>query len=245
MKQSSQSSKSKHPFNTHRLQAWPGRKSGLISDNSNNGPAKRGRGSTGARLNTTVLKQIFWWADLIDHKVALKAAPGKPKNNEVADPLYLNFDPYEDCAWVRWGEEQLKTAFDVFPAYAPTSLVDARMLHVFQHLPPADWPESSQRQQWVLWDVTREEVTLTDTLQPFCFVELKPYKKSKMLQIVVRLNAGRNQDMSCLVMNGDDITEMDRERGTFEGPGITFNRYLNGQFIKVRIYSFLSRVPPR
>ncbi|PWY74493.1 hypothetical protein BO94DRAFT_589175 [Aspergillus sclerotioniger CBS 115572] len=198
----------------------------------NNGPARRGKGSTGARINATVLKQIFEWANLSQHHKALKAASDKSE----PDPLYLHFPPYEDLAWVHWGKEGMNTAFDVFPAYAPTPLVDVSMLHVFQHVPPPDWPEARKDQQWVLWDVMAKGVTLTDTLQQFCFVELKQSKKGKMFTVVVRLEGGRDQSMACLVVNGDDITELDRETDTFDGSNVSLEKYIKNLPLKYNTF---------
>ncbi|PLB43371.1 hypothetical protein P170DRAFT_431316 [Aspergillus steynii IBT 23096] len=201
----------------------------------NNGPARPGKGSTGARLNATVLKQIFEWADLSQRRKTLRVAPEKPEKNKEPDPLYLHFTPGEEAAWVHWSEEDLNTRFDVFPAYAPTPRVAASMLHVFQLVPPPDWPESRQGRQWVLWNAMENDVVLTDTLQRFCFVELKQSKKGKMFSVVVKLNdAGREQRLSCLVMNGDDFDE----EVDLNISGITFEKYTSGKPVKYNTFDW-------
>ncbi|KAJ5400298.1 hypothetical protein N7465_010787 [Penicillium sp. CMV-2018d] len=205
----------------------------------NNGSTRRGRGSSGARLNASVFKQIFQWAGLIQHHKALKADPEKKQEDPHPDPLYLHFLPNEDYAWVHWGEEGLNTAFDVFPAYASTPLAPATMLHVFQHRPPSDWPEDRKMQQWVLWDVMTQGVTLTDTLQRFCFVELKQSKRGKMFSVVVKANDdGVNQALLGLVLNGDELTNSDRQMGTYDGAGASLDGYISGK--KVKVCSILS-----
>ncbi|KAJ5737649.1 uncharacterized protein N7483_002774 [Penicillium malachiteum] len=198
----------------------------------NNGPVKRGKGSSGARLNANLLKQVFQWADIIQHNKALKV-DSADKKDPHPDPLYLHFPSDEEYAWVHWGEDGLDTAFDVFPAYASTPIAPINMLHVFQHCPPSDWSEDRKTQKWVLWDVMTQGVTLTDTLQQFCFVELNQFKKTRLFSVIIRAKDGKKSELWQLVLNSDGLTDLDRQMGTYDGAGVSLDERSSNIPIKV------------
>ncbi|PWY79024.1 hypothetical protein BO83DRAFT_424949 [Aspergillus eucalypticola CBS 122712] len=210
----------------------------------NNGPdAKhetgRKKGSVGARLSLETFQQIFEWVDVFHRGKALKAIEQK---GEPAEPLYLNFMSEEECAWVHWSREELNCTFNIFPAYASTPNRDAMPLHVFQHVAPPDWPDDRMTQQWVLWDTLSQSVKLTDKLQSFCFAELekgKPKRKemaADVFHVVLRRGVGRASNLWALRMTSEGMSELDREEGTLDGPGLTFERWMHGKTRYVAFY---------
>jgi hypothetical protein len=100
------------------------------------------------------------------------------KSLKVAPPtvrpegIYLRFKSDEDYAWVRVGYSGLETSFDIFPAYAPTPPVAKTSLYVFRFRPPRDWPVEAKAKRWVLWDVVRKRVSLTEQVHDFCLVRI-------------------------------------------------------------------------
>lgn len=207
----------------------------IMIDNSNNGPdAKhetgRKKGSVGARLSIETLQQIFEWVGVFHRGKALKSIEQK---GEPAEPLYLNFLSEEDCAWVHWDREDLNSVFNVFPAYASTPNRDALPLHVFQHIAPPEWPDDRMTQRWVLWDIMSRSVKLTGKLQLFCFAELEKSKSVRkevtadVFHVVLRKGLGRESQPWALRMTSEGISELDREEGTSDGPGITFESWMH------------------
>ncbi|KAE8315081.1 trypsin-like cysteine/serine peptidase domain-containing protein [Aspergillus transmontanensis] len=198
----------------------------------NNGEPRAGTGK-GARVNARMLEWIFDSTGALHRNKALRAVASLAKKPTVepADPVYLHFLPCRKYACTHWGTEELNTTFNVFPAYAPTPLVNASTLYVFQHVQPHDWPVERQTEKWVLWDVITGEVKLTDTPQRFCFPRLKEPRKARRIFTVV-FEMDNADDLRCLVMNGDDIRELDRRMGDFDGSRIEFRKYKRGKNYK-------------
>jgi hypothetical protein len=194
------------------------------------------RGSTGARLSVTTLKQILSWAGVVKSSLALMA---DVKQDTDADPFYLHFLPDEDCAWIHWGREGLNTLFAVFPAYSSTSVVKTSPLYVFQYIPPPGDRGLAGAPHWVLWDVKRHRVTLTPSLQPMCFAWLKPadnkVRPDEGGLFTVAFGQGEDKDGGILElrMDSDAVSAFDREEGTFDGTGIWFGEHKKNKPIKV------------
>ncbi|GLA16018.1 hypothetical protein AnigIFM62618_002576 [Aspergillus niger] len=212
----------------------------------NNGPdAKRktGRkkGSMGARLSIQTLQQVFNWVGVLHRCKALKAIE---QRGEPAEPLYLNFLSEEEYAWVHWGREELNSVFNVFPAYASTPTRIAAPLYVFQHVASPDWPDDRMTQQWVLWDVKSRGVKLTDKLQPLCFAELEKGKAERkemtadVFHVVLRMGVGKGSELLALRMTSEGMSELDREEGTLDGPGLTFEKWMHGRPIRLSTLHF-------
>jgi hypothetical protein len=127
------------------------------------------KGAKGARLNEKALFEIFSWAGVGYSNKSLKAFHIK---ESPPQGVYLQLLPDQKYARTKLGLEGLDTRFDVFPAYAPTSTGDApQPQFVFRFRLPPNWPRPKE-EQWVLWDVGRQGVTLTSALQELCFPEL-------------------------------------------------------------------------
>ncbi|KAB8254986.1 hypothetical protein BDV32DRAFT_7773 [Aspergillus pseudonomiae] len=207
----------------------------VVAIHNNGEPGTRtGTGTgKGARVNASMLEWIFDSTGALHRNKALRAVASLAKKPavELADPVYLHFLPYEKYACTHWGTEGLNTTFNVFPAYAPTPLVSASTLYVFQHVQPHDWPGERKKEKWVLWDVISGGVKLTDTPQSFCFPRLKEPRKARRIFMVV-FEMDDTDDLQCLVMNGDDISELDRRMGDFDGSRIEFRKYKKGKDYK-------------
>jgi hypothetical protein len=192
-----------------------------VSSISNNGPASPGKGSKGARLSCKTLEQIFNWAGL-----AYKGKAVRATDSPDTDPLYLHFLPNEDYAWVHLSKQGLDTSFDVFPAYAPTSPLNANIctLYAFRYVQPL--PTAKSNRHWVLWDVVRREVTLTESLQDYCFPRLVPtkddYEGNPGWRIVLP-NGARRSSLMELRMDPRSITPLDRQMGELDGCGVSFS----------------------
>ncbi|KAF4539225.1 uncharacterized protein LTHEOB_10389 [Lasiodiplodia theobromae] len=188
----------------------------------NNGPKGRGRGSKGTRLNEKVLGEIFSWAKVGHRNKSLKVFnSAKPPHGD----LYLRFlpDPGQERGWVRAGYEGLDTSFDVFPAYAPPSHYEDSntVQHVFRFLLPKGWPGSAEK-RWVLWDFTRQCVTLTSTLQDYCFPRLVEDSQAPH-PFWIRLET---PDGHLVEPNLDaaDLTSADIAMGDLDTPGVSFGK---------------------
>ncbi|KAL1981988.1 hypothetical protein VTN96DRAFT_1954 [Rasamsonia emersonii] len=200
----------------------------------NNGPKRRGRGSRGTRLNETVLGEIFRWVGVGYAQKSLKVF------NPQAPPegLYLRFPPDQEYAWVRLGAAGLETSFDILPAYAPPTSADSTSppppLYVFRFRPPPGWPGDKKKKRWVLWDVVRQGVTLTDTLQDFCFPQIIPDKNPDMFRIVLdNKQGGPLGQLVELRMQATKITPQDIKLGAVDTPEVSFGKYLRGKKEKV------------
>jgi len=135
---------------------------------------------------------------------------------------------------VRLGYEGLETSFDVFPAYAPTSALTKTPLYVFRFRLPPGWPHPKD-ERWVLWDVVRQGVTLTSTLQEFCFSRIvrDQRKNPGAFRIVLAKLEGTMGELVELRMQATDIREQDIEMGELDTPEISFEKYLKGKETKV------------
>ncbi|EGD87058.1 hypothetical protein H112_05580 [Trichophyton rubrum D6] len=211
----------------------------VIGIHTNGSDLHRGN-SKGCRLSETVLEQIFHWLGVSHEEKTLRVFPSK---DAPPEGLYLRFPPFEEHGWVRLGEKGLETTFDIFPAYAPTSNLTGKPTYVFRFRHPRGWPQSREKQRWVLWDYVRQVVTLTDKLEDCCFpylVRIEPKKNSKKkptnssetFRIVLeRKDPGNPADIGQLVefrMANFLLKEEDIEMEEMDTPEVGFMKhYIN------------------
>lgn len=140
---------------------------------------------------------------------------------------------------MRLGAAGLETSFDILPAYAPPTSADSTSppppLYVFRFRPPPGWPGDKKKKRWVLWDVVRQGVTLTDTLQDFCFPQIIPDKKNPDVFRIVLDNkqGGPLGQLVELRMQATEITPQDIKLGAVDTPEVSFGKYLRGKKEKV------------
>ncbi|RFU31367.1 hypothetical protein B7463_g4983, partial [Scytalidium lignicola] len=212
----------------------------------NNGRERHGRGangSRGSRLNEYVLGEIFSWIDIGYRSKWLKVSQPKAVHGKG---LYLRFPPDEEHGWVRLGHKGLETSFDVIPACAPTSTMpNSHMNYVFRFNPPRGWPRP-KKEKWVLWDVVKQCVYLTSTLQEYCFPRIIWDKKNTdAFRIVLPDHQITNAQgaMGGLVefrMQATEIIEEDIEMGVVDTPEVSFEKYLKGKKAKFNDFCFKS-----
>lgn len=194
------------------------------------GPTHTGQGSTGARLSCKALEQIFDWVELRSCRKALRAA-----NSTDADPVYLQFPPDGIYAKAYLNGHGIETFFDVFPAYAPTSSTYGTMLYVLRHVHDASITKPIRR--WVLWDVARRRVTLTESLHEFCFPRLVTPRRSSrdMLWIVLpRPDDGEHESIQDLVqlhidLKGNKSLDLGMRELDLSRVGVSFSTHLVGR----------------
>jgi hypothetical protein len=203
---------------------------------SNHGPKSRGRGSRGTRLNEKVLEEIFDWIKVGYRDKSLRVFPSPKFSPEApVEGLYLRFSPDEEHGWVRLGYNGLETSFDIFPAYAPTPDVPNSHLYVFRFRMSPQWPRT-RKERWVLWDFMRQRVTLTSTLQEFCFPRI--FRVPKFPDAFQILLADPQDIMGGLVefrMQARDITNSDIEMGCMDTPEVSFGKYMRNKREKVSL----------
>ncbi|KAI1118534.1 hypothetical protein F5Y14DRAFT_217796 [Nemania sp. NC0429] len=203
----------------------------------NHGPAKRGRGSRGTRLNEKVLDEIFSWINVGQRNRLLRVFPSKGVPDEG---LYLRFRPDESHGWVRLGREGLETSFDILPAYAPPPTVASSPLplYVFRFRFPPGWPRSTE-ERWVLWDFMKKRVTLTSALQEPCFPRIVQDSKAKdAFHIVLAATQGTMGELFEFRMQAADLTAADIEMEEFDTPEASFVKYVRNKKVKFNNFSF-------
>ncbi|OJJ46600.1 hypothetical protein ASPZODRAFT_16354 [Penicilliopsis zonata CBS 506.65] len=210
----------------------------------NNAPRPRQKGSRGARLSEPTLREIFGWAQVGYTDKALRVLQLKPA---FGQDMYLRLAPEEEYACVRLGRDGLDTSFDIFPAYAPASAVENHPLHVFRFRPPEDWPRMNNKQLWVLWDIMQKAVSLTTTLQDYCFVRIvnasdrKVQKKNggeEGVHIVLVNPMGDMGELVELRMGDSMIKAEDIEMGDVETHEVSFEKHRRGKKAKYNIFCF-------
>ena len=141
---------------------------------------------------------------------------------------------------MRVGSEGLETAFDVFPAYAPTpALAKSKFpLYVFRFRQPDGWPDERQAQRWVLWDVARDGVVLTDEPQELCFVRMirpKKVEDASAFSIVLEdpeAKTGRRKSLGQLkelLLMASGIEQEDFFIGEFDTPEVSFGKHFSNR----------------
>lgn len=124
---------------------------------------------------------------------------------------------------MRAGYEGLDTSFDVFPAYAPPSHYEDSntVQHVFRFLLPKGWPGPTEK-RWVLWDFTRQCVTLTSTLQDYCFPRLvEDSQAPRPFWIRLETPDGHLVEPN---LDAADLTSADIAMGDLDTPGVSFGK---------------------
>lgn len=119
----------------------------------------------------------------------------------------------------------LNTSFDVFPAYAPPShLKDSNTVqYVFRFLRPKDWPGPAEK-RWVLWDFTRQCVTLTSTLQDYCFPRLVEDSQAPHPFWIKLEKSDHKHNLVELNLDAADLTKADIAMGDLDTPGVSFGK---------------------
>lgn len=126
---------------------------------------------------------------------------------------------------MRAGYEGLDTSFDVFPAYAPPSHLENSNAaqYVFRFLPPKGWPGPAEK-RWVLWDFTRQCVTLTSTLQDYCFPRLVEDSQAPHPFWMKLERPDHKHSLVELNLDAADLTKADIAMGDLDTPGVSFGK---------------------
>lgn len=125
----------------------------------------------------------------------------------------------------------LSTYFDVLPAYASPSSINNEMLWTFR-LHRVDMA----KRYWVLWNVVKREVTLTNSLQEYCFVRLATKKPALSIPVafwivLTDLDTGDGQPngLCQLAMDASFIQKEDLIMGQVDWPHLIFSTHSKGR----------------
>ncbi|KAM3546819.1 hypothetical protein ARSEF1564_000395 [Beauveria bassiana] len=212
----------------------------------NNGETSDKKEATGARLSCEALEQIFDWVKLYSRRRALRAErnlTAEAHGSKDKDPLYLHFVPQAVLEPERMGEPEnawacihrtkdgMSTYLDVLPGYSSPSTINNEMLWAFclHHA-------GRVKRYWVLWNVVKKEVTLTDTLQEHCFVRLVTKKPEssipKVFWIVLTdpvTSDGQPYSLCQLSMDASAIEAVDIAMCQKVWPNLVFTTHMVGK----------------
>ncbi|KKP00158.1 hypothetical protein THAR02_07742 [Trichoderma harzianum] len=207
----------------------------------NYGPSS-GRRSRGTRINEKLLDEVYGWLQIGFYDKALQAS--MTSLDPLQERLYLVFTPDSNRAVVRLGyDQEVVTKFDILPAYAPPSNhgFPNDFRYVFR-LKPAKGKVPEKR--WVLWNATRQTVSLTSSLRNFCFVslledkvrksvELEKSRDEKVYYVHVEMenDQGESTELKELRMRAADLTESDIVLDSLETSEVFFERHKRGKFL--------------
>jgi hypothetical protein len=134
-------------------------------------------------------------------------------------PLFLQFRPDRKYAVIRVGCEGLETKFDVLPVYCFGGVCKyVFRLHVMQA-----WPRSRE-ERWVSWDMGKQGVTLTRTLQDSCLVELLRPKGKDAFRIIKRIKGSVLYERVAACMHLPAFNDDSMKGEELEGV-LSFTRY--------------------
>ncbi|KAH8704544.1 hypothetical protein GQ44DRAFT_778001 [Phaeosphaeriaceae sp. PMI808] len=173
----------------------------------------------GVRLNFDVLEQLFDWAGVARRSKSLKVDDLKRFHDEG---LYLRFSSPEAFGRVRLGAHELNTAFDILPAGRRTE--DGEATYVFRFLQPPGWPTKEAEYLWVLWDSTRNRVTLSPTVHKYSVVALPKVEKSRSRFGILPVGAPGGADRQ-LAMGSIYIRREDLCYGPVESSEVSYVQY--------------------
>lgn len=92
----------------------------------------------------------------------------------------------------------------------------------------------------MLWNFVNQRVTLTSTLQDFCFPRLVPARQKypHALYIVLAKPSDTMEEVVELRMQAEEITNEDIEMGEMDTPEVSFETHLRGKRKKFNEFYF-------